>query len=94
MGVLALVLAIIAMLFSVLPTFGVAQMLGIALGILALFFGAVARDRSKRAGRGGMLATAAVVVGIIAIIVSGLVFATCQVVTQEMGQKLGDSKSR
>lgn len=94
MGVVALILAIIAILVSLLPTFGSTQMVGLALGAIALFLALSARGRAKEAGRGLGVATAAISFSVVAVTLSVLVFATCQVMTHEMGEKLGSELKR
>jgi hypothetical protein len=66
-GVAALVLGIIGLVFALIPTlFGITQLVGIVLGIVALILGVVGRKQSTEQGLPTGTAPAGRVVGMIA----------------------------
>lgn len=85
MGVAALVLGIIAIVFCILPTLGVTQLVGIVLGIIALVLGIVGRKQATEQGQPTGSATAGLVLGIISLVIGGLIYASCMYCYKKIG---------
>ncbi len=86
MGVAALVLGIIGLVFALIPTlFGITQLVGLVLGIVALVLGVVGRKQSVEQGLPTGTATAGLVLGIIAVVLGGLLYASCMYCVKKVG---------
>lgn len=95
MGVAALVVAIIALVFAIAPplipypffqNFG--QIIGTTLGIMALVLGLVGRRQAAAADQPKRAATASIAVGGLAAILGLLVFLSCLYCWQRVGQEM------
>lgn len=78
MGTVALVLGIIGVLLSLVPWFTVSQMVGVVVGLAALTLGIRARRRALRQGSPPRQATAGIALGLVAMMMGTVVFASCQ----------------
>jgi len=94
-GVAALVLAIIALVFAIAPplipyqvfqNFG--QIIGTTLGIMALGLGVLGRRQASAAGEPTRAATASIALGGVAAVLGLLVFLTCLYCWQRVGQEI------
>jgi uncharacterized membrane protein len=77
-GVAALVLGILGIVMALVPSFGISQMIGVVVGIVALILGIISRRKAKDEGERTGAATAGIVLGIIALVLSALLFAACK----------------
>lgn len=75
MGVASLVLGITAVIFGVLPLV-YTQLVGIVVGIIALLLGVWGRKQSKDQGQSSGVATTGLILGVIATLLSGMLYAT------------------
>jgi hypothetical protein len=78
MGIAALVCGIVSVLCSFL---GYGAIIGIVLGIVAIFLGVKAKNDPSQAGA----ATAGLVLGIIGTVLSGILFIACIACTAALG---------
>jgi membrane-bound ClpP family serine protease len=91
-GVAALVLGIIGIVFAIIPMFGITQLVAIVLGIIALILGIVGRKQASEQGLPTGSATAGIVLGIITTVLSALIYASCMYCVKKVGdgmQKVG-----
>jgi membrane-bound ClpP family serine protease len=91
-GVAALVLGIIGIVFAIIPMFGITQLVAIVLGIIALILGIVGRKQASEQGLPTGTATAGIVLGIITAVLSALIYASCMYCVKKVGdgmQKVG-----
>lgn len=96
MSVAALVLGILGIVLALVPSFGITQMIGVVLGIVALVLGIIGRKQAVDEGRPTGLATAGLVLGIVSMVFAALLFAACKYCEHkvttglEKGMKNGD----
>jgi len=86
-GVAALVLGIIALVFALIP-FLYTQFVGIVLGLIALILGVVGRKQAAEQGMPTGSATAGMVLGIIATVLSVLFYASCMYCAKKVGDSI------
>jgi membrane-bound ClpP family serine protease len=92
-GTAALVLGIIGIVFAIIPTFGITQLVAIVLGLVALILGIVARKSAAEQGQPTGTATAGLVLGILATVLSALIYASCMYCVKKVGdgmEKVGE----
>jgi len=78
-GLASLILGALGIVIAVLPLFNnLAQMIAVVLGLAAVALALVGRKVSVDRGQASTLATAGLTTGIAALVLSLLVFATCQ----------------
>jgi hypothetical protein len=77
MSVVALVFGILGLILSIIPLFGVPQMIGGALGLFALVLGILGRKKAAEQRQPTGTATAGVVLGVLATLLSILMYASC-----------------
>jgi hypothetical protein len=88
-GVAALVLGIIGIVFAIIPTFGITQLVAIVLGIVALVLGIVGRKSAAEQGQPTGTATAGLVLGILSTVLSVLIYASCMYCVKKVGDGMG-----
>jgi lysylphosphatidylglycerol synthetase-like protein (DUF2156 family) len=88
MGVAALVLGIFSIILCVIPSFAMTQGLGALTAVVALVLGVVARRRASETDQASGLATAGMVLGIIAFVLNLIVFASCLMCQARYGDQL------
>lgn len=74
-GVASLVLAITAVIFGLIPLI-YTQLVGLVIGVVSVIMGVWGRKQAKEQGRSTAPAITGVVVGLLAILVSGTLYAT------------------
>jgi hypothetical protein len=89
MGVASLVLGITAVIFGVLPLI-YTQLVGVVVGIIALLLGIWGRKQSRDQGQSSGVATTGLILGAIATILSGMLYATFIY----SGKRVGDEMVR
>jgi hypothetical protein len=87
-GVAALVLGIIGLVFAMIPTLGITQLIGVLLGIIALILGAVGRKQASEQGLPTGTATAGLVLGIVSVALGALLYASCMYCAKKVGDGL------
>ena len=85
-GVAALVLAITAVVFGAIPLI-YTQLVGIVIGAIAIVVGVWGRKQAKEQGRSTLPALAGVVLGALAILLSGTLYATFIYSGQRAGEE-------
>lgn len=88
MNVASLVLGIIGLVIALLPTLGITQALGMLLGIVALILGILGRKKSSERDEPTGAATAGIVLGIIAVVLGGALFASCMYCQYKVGNEV------
>ncbi|MFH1130086.1 MAG: hypothetical protein V1754_02045 [Pseudomonadota bacterium] len=94
MGIAALIIGCVGVVFAILPSFSIIQFLGILMGVVALLLGSLDRKKAIEEGESRGLATAGMVVGIIAIVLSVAVFVSCQYCFMKVGAPIGEGMSQ
>ena len=85
MGVAALVLGIIGLVFTFVPFFPFTQIMGVILGLVALVLGLLGRKQGQDQAQPTGQATAGLVLGAVAVILSLAIFGTCMVCVKHTG---------
>jgi drug/metabolite transporter (DMT)-like permease len=84
-GVAALVLGIIGLVFSIIPFVPITQIVGILLSIVGLILGVVGRKQASEQGLPTGTATAGVVLGILGVVFGALIFGSCMYCLKRVG---------
>ena len=91
MGVAALVLGIFGLFLLILPLY-VTQILGFILGAIALVLGLVGRKQAADDGKPTGVATAGLVLGILATVLNALVFVAFNVALMQFGKSVQEAQ--
>lgn len=79
MGIAAVILAGLGIVFTLIPSFALTQMIGVAFGISGLMLARRAKRQAIARGQAPRAPTTAAVMGAAAIFLGTVVFASCQV---------------
>ena len=89
MGIAAIVIGTLGVISALLPTFGISQLVGIVLGIIALVLGVIARKQSRELGLATGGPTAGIILGVMATLISVLLYASCVYWAKRVGDSVG-----
>jgi len=87
-GIAALVLGIVGIVLCIIPSFSVTQMIGGLVSIVAIVLAIVGRRRIFYQHQSTGIATAGLVLGIVALVFNSAVFASCQYCQHRVGDEL------
>jgi membrane-bound ClpP family serine protease len=90
MGIAALVLGIMGMVLCIIPSFAVTQAIGGTFALVAIVLGFLKRRNTIIEDRTSGLATAGLVLGIVAFVCNSAVFASCMVCQVRCGERMDE----
>jgi len=92
-GIAALVLGILAIVLCIIPSFSATQFIGGLIAILAIILGVGGRRTICKDHSTG-IATAGLVLGIVAFVFNAVVFASCQYCQHRLGDRVREGLKR
>jgi hypothetical protein len=92
-GIAALVLGILAIVLCIIPSFSATQLIGGLVAILAIILGIAGRRVTCKDHSTG-IASAGLVLGIVALVFNAVVFASCQYCQHRLGERVREGLKR
>lgn len=87
MGVASVILGLTAVVLALIPI-GLTQLVGVALGLLGIIVGLMARSYAREHQLPRSRATAGIVLGASGVLLSGLMFASCMLLMDRVGREV------